>query len=394
MSTPQFSILIPTRDRPATFRHALDSVVRQTGSFEIVIADNCSSPAVRLIAEEYANHCPNIKYLRSDTILPMSENWENGLRHCSGEYVTILGDDDALLPSTLAMAKRLVNASRATIISWALHWYGWPDTPNYWQANRLYVRFGKNEAGWQVSREILKAFYAGKVDHETLPMIYKSFVHRSCIQQVIAERGRYFSPPEIAPDVASGILNLLHAERYVYSERPLAVRGTSGKSYGAAWAVRGASGSGERRNDYLREAGKTLKELSHAALIPSVNLTIANANLKLLCKQAYCPDDPELVVDPCQVLFEVVDTLNFEPEAYDDNLADALRLAEKLNIDISARIPAKQAPNRRLSQGPYGGENGIAGISVNCDQAGIFNVSDAARLAEAITQSADTFFPD
>jgi glycosyltransferase involved in cell wall biosynthesis len=98
MNTPQFSILIPTRDRPVTFRHALDSVVSQTGSFEIVVADNCSSPAVKLIAEEYANRCPNIKYLRSDTILPMSENWENGLRHCEGEYVTVLGDDDALLP--------------------------------------------------------------------------------------------------------------------------------------------------------------------------------------------------------------------------------------------------------------------------------------------------------
>jgi len=42
--------------------------------------------------------------LRSGEVLPIADNWERGLAACVGGYVTILGDDDGFLPSTLAMA--------------------------------------------------------------------------------------------------------------------------------------------------------------------------------------------------------------------------------------------------------------------------------------------------
>jgi glycosyltransferase involved in cell wall biosynthesis len=384
MTTPQFSILIPTRDRPSTFRHTLETVVPQKGNFEIVVADNCSSPGTRLIVEEYVSRYPNIKYTRSDSILPMADNWEKGLELCSGDYVTILGDDDALVPSTLEVANQLIDVTKSEIISWAMHTYWWPDTVAYWNANRLFVTFSNNQATWLDSNALLSAFYAGKAGFGDLPMIYNAFVHRNCIQRAIDTHGRYFSPPEMPPDVSSGILNLLNTERFVFSQRPLAVRGNSGKSNGTAHWAR-AFGA-ERRETYLREEGKTLEDLSHPELIPSENLHIVIANTKLKCKEIYFPNRKDLSIDPRQVLFELVDNLNFEPESYDANLADALLLAKKLNVDISQKIPPRKAISRCYFQGPFGGSNSISGVAVNCDQAGIFDIASAAKLADAMTQ--------
>ena len=80
MAQPKFSILIPTRDRPDTFRHTLQSVLNQAGDdFEIVVADNYSGPATADIVNEAES--PRIKYFRTNEILPMTDNWELGLNN-------------------------------------------------------------------------------------------------------------------------------------------------------------------------------------------------------------------------------------------------------------------------------------------------------------------------
>ena len=140
---PLFSILIPTRDRPATLRHTLATVAAQPGNdYEIVVADNCCGPETRQIAEELGSAW--IRYTRSEEILPMAENWERGLALCAGEYVTVLGDDDALVPSALALARTLASAAQPEIISWPTHVYWWADTIVPWNRNSLLVRFGKD----------------------------------------------------------------------------------------------------------------------------------------------------------------------------------------------------------------------------------------------------------
>jgi len=77
--------------------------------------------------------------------------------------------------------------------------------------------------------------------------------------------------------------------------------------------------------------------------------------------------------------------LNEEPEAYDDNLAEALRLAEKIGFKVDPRaIPAKTAARRKPLQGPKVSGSDVT-IGINCDMANVFDVAGAARLAEAIS---------
>jgi len=382
MSAPRFSILVPTRDRPATLRHTLATVAAQPGNdYEIVVADNCGGPETRAIVE--ALEAPAVRYLRSDEILPMAENWERGLAQCSGEYVTVLGDDDGLVPSTLALARRLIDTTRSELISWSPHIYWWPDTIVPWLRNLLIVS-PEDGATQYESREVLEAFYRGAVGFSFIPMIYCAFFHRRLIDEARLRHGGFFVPKDTAPDISSGILGLHLTQTFILSKRPLSIRGNSGKSNGTAqWA---RSLGADQREIYFREERIGLQGMIHPALVPSPNLHIIVASAKLKCREAYFPEDDALSVDLADVLRTMVANLNFEPEAYKDNLRDVEALADKLGVELDAMdIPPREAIERRRSWGPtVNQDNSLAKLRVNCDLAGVHHVADAARLVDAL----------
>ena len=109
MNHPRFSVVVPTRHRPHTLRHALATIVNQNhDSFEIVVADNASGPETRALVEQMAD--PRVVYLRSDVPLTMSANWERALAACRGEWITFIGDDNGLMPEALAECDAVISA--------------------------------------------------------------------------------------------------------------------------------------------------------------------------------------------------------------------------------------------------------------------------------------------
>jgi glycosyltransferase involved in cell wall biosynthesis len=96
-AVPKFSVLLPTRDRFDLAKGAIETVRRQSyENWELIIADNCSS-------DDVAGHVRTLNdrrivYTRSDSFLPVTENWNRALDASSGEYVIMLGDDDGLTP--------------------------------------------------------------------------------------------------------------------------------------------------------------------------------------------------------------------------------------------------------------------------------------------------------
>jgi glycosyltransferase involved in cell wall biosynthesis len=156
----RFSILVPTRQRPDTLLATLATLIWQTGDdYEIVVADNCGDEQVAAVIKAVQERHPRVKHLRSDQVLPMAANWERGLAACSGEYISVLGDDDGFLPSTLDVVRSFIAATDARVIAWDMHTYWWPDTIVYWHRNRLYVSLGNNEWGWIDSRAALVETY-------------------------------------------------------------------------------------------------------------------------------------------------------------------------------------------------------------------------------------------
>ncbi len=94
----KFSVLLPTRNRLDYLRYAVETVRRQDyDNWEIIISDNNSEEDIRGFVQSLED--PRIKYLRTDSFVPVTDNWNNAMSHSTGDYVVMLGDDDGLLPS-------------------------------------------------------------------------------------------------------------------------------------------------------------------------------------------------------------------------------------------------------------------------------------------------------
>ena len=103
----KISILLPTRDRLELLRHAIASVTRlEDHDYEIVISDNCSSGDVAGYVESLDGD--RIRYVRTPRLFSITENWNNALAHSTGDYVLMLGDDDALLASYFTRTRKLI----------------------------------------------------------------------------------------------------------------------------------------------------------------------------------------------------------------------------------------------------------------------------------------------
>ena len=103
-----FSVLLPTHDRLKYLRYAIDSVLRQDDQdWEIVVSDNDSTDDIAAYVEGLRDE--RIRYVRTDCFVPVTENWNNALRESSGDYVVMLGDDDALLPGYLSSLRKVID---------------------------------------------------------------------------------------------------------------------------------------------------------------------------------------------------------------------------------------------------------------------------------------------
>ena len=103
---PLVSIIIPTFKRPQFLREAVTSALSQVtdASFEVVVVDNdaegfCAAEVDATIAEFRA---PNLRLFRNDENIGMFGNWNRCFELARGRWVTILNDDDLLLPNFLA----------------------------------------------------------------------------------------------------------------------------------------------------------------------------------------------------------------------------------------------------------------------------------------------------
>lgn len=105
MSRPEFSVLLPTRNRSSLLAEAIETVRAQNfADWEIIVSDNASTEDVKGMIEGIAD--PRIVYQRSDKALPVTENWNKAVDAACGRWVVMLGDDDGLTPGYFQAMRR------------------------------------------------------------------------------------------------------------------------------------------------------------------------------------------------------------------------------------------------------------------------------------------------
>src|SRR5215210_76461 len=76
----RFSALLPTRNRLEYLRFAVESVLRQDDSdWELVVSDNDSEEDIAGYVASLGDD--RVRYVRTDAFVPVTENWNNALRH-------------------------------------------------------------------------------------------------------------------------------------------------------------------------------------------------------------------------------------------------------------------------------------------------------------------------
>lgn len=105
MTRPEFSILVPTRNRSEQIAATLVPLAHQTHrDYEIVVSDNSDTDHTDRNAAvvESLKSTVDIRIVRPDAPLNMLGHWNFALGHTRGTYVGIVTDRMTLLPSALA----------------------------------------------------------------------------------------------------------------------------------------------------------------------------------------------------------------------------------------------------------------------------------------------------
>lgn len=230
MAPPPFTVVVPTRERADVLVHCLATLVQQDYEpLRIVVSDNCSQDHTREVVESFAD--PRIRYLNTGTRLSMSDNWEFALGHVETGWLTILGDDDGLLPDSLVRAGEIVVTTGVSAIRSSVCAYQWPSLTGE-GFGRISIPTG-TRVHLRDSRDWIEKVMAARASYLDLPMLYNGgFVDLAVLAQLRARAGRLYR--SCIPDVymAFAIASLI--ERYAFSEAPLAINGASRHSTGTS----------------------------------------------------------------------------------------------------------------------------------------------------------------
>lgn len=291
-SSPLFSIIIPTRDRPEFVRLAVDSLKAQSfRDFEVIVSDN----AVRrpFFPDPATFEDAQFRYIRPPNPVWMCEHWEFAVRHARGRYVGILGDRSLLIPSALAYVARIVDDKAPDAISWAHGGYmqGGVGLTGPGVLHASHQPYGKpTSVAPEEILDYLLAVYSApdfEIDHllEIRGSIYHGVFSIGLLERMRVRFGRIFR--FYAPDLNSQCAAMQIARNVVHVPRPLEIR-LEGPSNGAAM-------------HRVRHVWSTQSEAARAGtsrpLIPGVTASNAHLLLSDLVEISGRPLTPERVVE-------------------------------------------------------------------------------------------------
>jgi glycosyltransferase involved in cell wall biosynthesis len=97
MSRTRVTVTIPTYNRSVLLKVSLKSVLAQDyPDFQVVILDNASSDDTEAVVRSFADS--RITYVRNKTNIGLFRNWNLAIELNSSPYLSILADDDVMLP--------------------------------------------------------------------------------------------------------------------------------------------------------------------------------------------------------------------------------------------------------------------------------------------------------
>ena len=266
----KFSVLLPTRNGGKYLKSCIESVLSQDyKDMELIVFDNANTDNTAEVVNSFSSD-KRLKYFRTDSVVSVTDNWNNALKKSSGDYVLMMGDDDFLLPGYFdTLDKTITENDSPDGISYFGYSFIYPDAvdnsvgyysdPHYDYEKRL-IDSGKTTKN-QLKSIVYDMFkFKNRVPLNTLPHIWS----RKVINRV---DGELFRPPY--PDHFALNAIFLKANTWVFSKKKLYIIGVTPKSYGHYVFSDNEQKGGE---DYLGISGDFPGQLPGSALINNMYL--------------------------------------------------------------------------------------------------------------------------
>lgn len=230
----KFSVLLPTKNRLDLLQYAITSVIRQDyDNWEIIVSDNCSEQDVA--GYVCALNDSRIKYYKTTSAIPVTDNWNEALEKSTGDYVIMLGDDDCLMPGYFQTASKLISkyGSPECIYTKAFQ-YAYPGVMPGFPEGLLqlsYASFFQGEEPFWLSNTVAQEQARASMDFRlTFNFNMQHLLVSRELINSLSSYGRFFQSPY--PDYYASNAIFLKAKRILVYPNPIVTIGISPKSFG------------------------------------------------------------------------------------------------------------------------------------------------------------------
>lgn len=232
-----FEIIIPTMGgRERYLADALRSCLAQGHkSISVLVSNNGASSGVRdLVASFYDKR---IRYVETKYFLPMPVHWDFALGHSEAEIVSIIGDDDSLMPHAIqTVAEAFAREPQLECITHRPAQYYWPDFPIEDYQNRFSINGGLGQLTIQQTKPIFEEVSIFTTWYGRLPFLYHGFVRSSAVKKIrAAQDGRVFL--RVSPDIYSDLALAAVMDSFGVIDACLTIGGQGASSTGINYTL-------------------------------------------------------------------------------------------------------------------------------------------------------------
>jgi glycosyltransferase involved in cell wall biosynthesis len=117
-ATPKVTIAVPTCNRAQFLGACLRSALAQTyPNFDILVVDNASTDNTETVVKSFGDS--RVRYFRNETNIGLFRNWNRTIELNHNPYLTILQDDDELLPEFVEASIKALDGNPSAAFSCA-----------------------------------------------------------------------------------------------------------------------------------------------------------------------------------------------------------------------------------------------------------------------------------
>jgi glycosyltransferase involved in cell wall biosynthesis len=229
---PEFSIVIPTRNRALSARLAVKSALADPDTdVEVIVSDNSDEPI------DFRTYDSRLRVLRSDTVLSMPDNWERVVRAARGDWVILLSDKCRLVPGALRTLRALAGSKYSVVTYFRTSFFqelsaiqlehesAWTSSPGRLIRPSLPLTCAPGDSLASLRSWFVDIAYTG--EH---PMLYNAIVRKAVLDRTLNRFPSLFVG--MAPDVASSLAILTETDQYLATNIPATVINFPSKQVG------------------------------------------------------------------------------------------------------------------------------------------------------------------